>query len=70
MTSAATALKCPTAQASQAPTPLFAEVGVDEVRSCLDADAGAVLAWLADHASEWGASGEDRAALTAAAASR
>ena len=70
MTSAAAPTRPPAHHASQAPAPLFEEVGVDEVRSCLDADAGAVLAWLADHASEWAATDEDRAALTAAVASR
>ena len=44
----------------------FEAVPVEAVQSCLDADAGVVLAWLAHSVADWGGSDEERTQLLAA----
>ena len=48
----------------------FEAVPLEAVQSSLDADAGVVLAWLADNAADWGGSDEERTQLLAALARR
>ncbi len=48
-----------------ASTELFETIDLADVRSCLEADAAAVLIWLSDHAAGWAATDQDRAALSA-----